>query len=178
MKLNIRKEFVKTFDETYDFLYHYASGFVNDGDDAKDIVHDAFVYAWNNRGDLDFSCSIKPYLLKVVRNYSLNHIRNKSIRDRHHNIIKYVFEDVFIPDYEEHNVLIEKITTIIDKLPEQCSKVFKMSVYDGLRYKEIADNLGITVNTVKTHISKALKILRAEVGEKSILLVSFLLLGR
>lgn len=173
LSLNINTEFVKIFDETYDSLYHYSVSIINDHDDAKDIVHDAFVYAWNNRSGLDFSQSIKPYLLKVVKNYSLNYIRNKTIREKHHDILLRSVDEISIPDFDKHDELIERIKRAIDNLPEQCAKVFKLSVYDGLKYKEIGVKLDISVNTVKTHISKALKILRNELGENAMLLLLF-----
>lgn len=171
--LNINSEFVKVFDETYDSLYHYAISIINEHDDAKDVVHDAFVYAWNNRSGLDFSKSLKPYLLKVVKNYCLNYLRNKAIRDRHHDILINSLEEVAIPDFDGRDEIIDRINTIIDDLPEQCGKVFKLSVYEGLKYKEIGERLDISVNTVKTHISKALKNLRTELGEKAMLLLLF-----
>jgi RNA polymerase sigma-70 factor (ECF subfamily) len=173
LSLNINTEFVKIFDETYDSLCHYAVSIINDHDEAKDIVHDAFVYAWNNRSGLDFSQSIKPYLLKVVKNNSLNYIRNKAIREKHHDILLRALDDISIPDFDKHDELIERIKRAIDNLPEQCAKVFKLSVYDGLKYKEIGEKLDISVNTVKTHISKALKTLRTELGENAMLLLLF-----
>lgn len=168
---NINNLFIKTFDETYDSLYHYAVSFINDQDSAKDIVHDAFVYAWNNKENLDFSKSIKPYLLKIVRNYSLNHIRNRDIRKKHESFLINELDHNYSIDYEEHDQTIKKITKVIDNLPHQCKTVFKLNIYEGKKYREIAEELDISINTVKTHISKALKTLRTEIGEKAILLL-------
>lgn len=166
--------FEQLFREYFTPLSYFALGYVNDLDTAKEVVQEVFINLWNKKDSIKSDKSVKAYLYTSVRNRCLNYIRD------HKKFRSYVL-DVEIEDTEifvENNSLTQEETQIkihqaIDKLPEKCKEVFRLSRFDELKYKEIAEKLGISIKTVEVQISKALKILRKELKE---LIISMLLI--
>lgn len=172
MKLqrNIKDEFIKVFDETYSNLCNYSMSFVNDREAARDIVHDAFVYLWNKRDEINVESSLKGYILRVVKNYSIDYLRHNEVKRKHMDGLEYHFQGMNEDEYADHEHLISKIKLLIEELPPQRKKAFTLNVLEGKKYKEVAEEMDISVNSVKTHLSKAVKYIREEVGEKSLIL--------
>ena len=95
----------------------------------------------------------------MVRNRCLDHIRKKTIPTeslKPYDTYSIIEDD----DAQERSQTEARIWTAIDNLPEKCREVFIMSKRDGLKYEEIAEELGLSVNTVRNQISKALKVLK------------------
>lgn len=112
--------------------------------------------------------AIKPYLYRSVINASINYlIRQKNI-ERHHLKIAAEHADDDLSQLDEENELIILLHQEIAKLPPQCQKVFKMSRFEHLKYKEIAMMLEISEKTVENHIATALKILRKSLSEEKL----------
>ncbi|MEM1134431.1 MAG: RNA polymerase sigma-70 factor [Bacteroidota bacterium] len=152
--------FEKLFNAYYPLLCIYAKKKVGDLDEARDIVQDVFVKVYHDRDKLAIDTSIKAYLYKAVHNASLNRIKQIKIHKYHHEYIKNQ-----TPFSEDQDTMIkaeleEKIWQIIQSLPDKCRRIFEMNRFEGKKNKEIAENLGISIRTVETQISKALKILR------------------
>ena len=129
-----------------------------DEDDAREVVHKVFISLWEKREAIDLSISLKSYLFTSVHNRSLNVIRDRK---------KFSSEEVpeiavewDVSNQIESMELEEKINEAIKSLPEKCRQIFELSRFDGLKYSEIALQLGISVKTVENQMSKALKILR------------------
>lgn len=152
-------------------MYILSIGYTNDSDEAKDIVQDAFVYIWNNRLSIRADSNLRNYLRTIIRNSSLNLIRNRRNRERHKKIIETETHDNLTSpnpesnlDHKEKNQEIELKLKYINKklrqLPEGCKKAFILSVIEGHSYKQVADILGISVNTVKTQIKIAYRKIR------------------
>lgn len=164
---NLNKDlFEKLFKEHFVHLCNFAQNYVSDLDDAKEIVQDVFINLWTKRETITSDKSVKSYLFTSVKNRCFNFIRdNKKFRS-------YVL-DIDIADYEvpfendpfSESELQTKINKTINKLPEKCRQVFKLSRVEELKYKEIADKLNISVKTVEAQMSKALKVLREELKE-------------
>jgi RNA polymerase sigma-70 factor (ECF subfamily) len=103
----------------------------------------------------------------MVRNACLNVIKHEKIKQ------KYAGEELALaePGYESvahtvtSNELETRIRNAIEKLPEQCRLVFKLSRFEELKYTEIADQLNISVKTVENHMGKALKIMREQLKD-------------
>jgi RNA polymerase sigma-70 factor (ECF subfamily) len=166
---------VSAYKELFDIYFMplciYSLKFNNSFQQSEDIVQDVFVKFWNEKTYLESIKSIGPYLFKSVKNNTLMHLRKNS---------KYIFEDI---ENEVLEVLDEEVDIValdevkkklfieVEALPTKSKEVFKAIVLDGLKYKEVAKQLDISVNTVKTHYSRALKQLR-----KSLQLIVFLLL--
>jgi len=148
------------FRKYYNRLYQFAGRYVYDASTAEDIVQNVFINIWKKRKEIKITTNVKSYLYSSVRNSSLNHIKKTKIEsttpvDSIDNIlIEDSPGDVF--DKKEINTYMQKE---IEKLPQQGKQILLMKKIDGLTYHEIADIKNISVNTVKTHISRALNTL-------------------
>jgi len=155
-----RDTFRKVFDSCYEDLCRYAFTIVKDFDIAEDIVQSMFMKLWEMRESVDINASIRSYLFRSVYNQSINHLEHKAVRTR------YDKTAVLEPRRNEQQPgvfpeeLEENIRKAVDTLPPQCRSIFIMSRYDELKYSEIAEKLGISVNTIQNQVCKALKLLR------------------
>lgn len=175
------RSFEKIYNKYVREMYMLSAGYTNDSDEAKDIVQDAFVYLWNNRTYLRPDSNLRNYLRTIIRNASLNSIRNKRIRNKHKKIINTQYEQETIcqaetlnstsatpglttETYKETDKEIElklrHINQKLEQLPHGCKKAFVMSVIEGYTYKQVAEKMGISINTVKTQIKIAYRKIR------------------
>ena len=163
--------FEQLFKQHYRTLCFYAMSLVNDLDASKDIVHDVFLSLWNHRSTIDFSRPVYPYLLSLTRNRALNYLEHKKIQNNHAR--QHLADDptYTLSDDSTREELLERILARIELLPERCSQVMKLSFIECKKYKEIAEELNISVNTVKTHITTGLKTLRDEFPTSLLLLL-------
>ena len=150
------------------FKMHYASlcnvsvNIVQDRAAAEDVVQDVFLKIWNKRNDLVINTSLKGYLFRSTINTSLNYIE---LNKRKVPIQKEISEDVQSAGSKVEDQLVaielqEKLSQSINLLPPKCKQVFMLSRFEGMKYNEIADYMGISVKTVENQMSKALKRLR------------------
>lgn len=154
--------FKKLFDLYSDRLFVWANNITGDSMASADIVQDFFIRCWEKRNILPDDCSFKAYAYKSIYNASLNHIRdNKRFVPGYEITIDLIDEDVADEDVEELKRLLLKA---IDELPDRCKKIFVMTTLEKKKYMEVADLLGISVNTVKVQVSKAYRILREKIG--------------
>ena len=159
--------FEMLFKEHYQNLCRYAGTFVRDSDEAEDIVQKTFVTIWEKKTDIAVETSVKSYLYGAVRNAALNNIKHRQVRQKHASSVT-VADHISTDSAHDHLVSEElngKINSAIEMLPEQCRLVFKMSRFEGLKYSEIADQLGISVKTVENQMGKALRRMRHELHE-------------
>jgi len=149
------------FRQYYEPLVHYAVRYVNDTHIAENVVSDVFVRMWKNRHKIDFGVNIKTYLFNSVRNYSLNYLKKASREDTYKSKYIAIEYDHDTPESQ----LFEKetqqtIQNAVNELPPKCKEIFCMNRFDGLTYNEIASILDISIKTVETQMSHALKFLR------------------
>ena len=154
-----RDAFECLFRENYTRLFYHAFSFLNDEEEAKDVVNDVFERVWMNFEKLEFSSSLVPLLYTLVRNRCVSLIRHKKVKERFSREIEVELED-HEEESVEYEMQIEKLRHLIELLPAQTKNVFKKCFLEGKKYQEAADDLGISINTVKTHVNKALRILR------------------
>ena len=165
---NVIKEFiagdVKAFEKIfYNYsreLYFVALGLCRDQALAEDAVQECFVYLWSHRTQLNITKSFENYLVTMVKNLILNHLRHLRVAaDREEDIVR---EIVFANTEEEEDFSskLDVVRELIDSLPESCRKVFVMTVIEGSSYADTAKNLGIAVNTVKSQVRIAYKKIR------------------
>lgn len=148
------KEFENNFKHLYLPLGMYAMRLVDDADDAEDIVEETFIKAWQIVSDGETIQNFKAFMYRAVRNSCISFLRhrkdNASIEE--------------IPEISEETIdtseIDAKIWAAIDKLPEKCREIFLMSKRDGLSNEDIAEELGLSINTVKVQMSKAFSRLR------------------
>ena len=164
--------FKNIFQQFYQPLCHLSSHYLEDPDEAKEVVQSAFVKLWEVRRNLDENSNIRNFLFTLVKNNCLNLLKRKQLLLKHHEKLKwmemhYQYESLsrMGDDYLEFNELKDKIDLAIKNLPEHCRVVFEMSRFEELKNREIAEKLGVTQKTVEAHLTKALKILRNDLKE-------------
>ena len=171
--LSEERERLKTlFRDYFQPLCHLSMHYLEDLDEARGVVQDAFVKLWEIRDKLNADSNLRNFLYTLVKNSSLNILKRKQILLKHHEKIKwmemhYQYESLnrIGDDYLEFSELKEKIDLAIQRLPEHCRIVFQMSRFDDLKNREIAEKLAVTQKTVEAHLTKALKILRNDLKE-------------
>jgi RNA polymerase sigma-70 factor (ECF subfamily) len=165
--------FEKLFMRHYANLCGYAVKYVWETDQAEEIVQDLFFNLWNKRNNLFISSSIESYLFRAVRNACLNYLKHKKVRNEYASAI----QDGFNPGQGmddnplETLELQKKIDDSIEAMPPERKKIFLLSREEGLKYREIADKLGISIKTVEAQMGKALKFLREELKEFMVIVI-------
>ncbi|QHS60532.1 RNA polymerase sigma-70 factor [Chitinophaga agri] len=133
-------------------------------DEAEDIVAEMFCALWHNRRQLAISTTLNAYLYVAVRNRIFDYYRK---RKSMYNLPEEALAEMPDDGYQQpdHQLMYKDITvhiqSLIAQLPPQMQLVFKMHRYEGFSYEEIAGLLNISVNSVKTHMFRALKFLKA-----------------
>lgn len=169
--------FEMVFRTFYQPLCNYAYTYVQDRDAAEEIVQSTFLNVWEKGDDLVIHTAIKPYLYAMVRNACLNMIKHEKIKQQHADL------ELAVADRSTESVahavlaseLEEKISLAMNKLPQQCRVVFKLSRFEELKYSEIAAQLDISIKTVENQMGKALRIMREELKDYIPLLIAFLI---
>ncbi len=166
------------FRRYYSDLCGYAQYVLKDIDLSEDLVQEVFVQLWQKKDQVQISESLKSYLFTAVRNRCLNEFRHNKIKDEHQQYAKsstgmggyHAVDDVV-----EGDDLKNHLNQCIEKLPPQCKRVFMLNRFEGKKYSEIAEELGISNKAVEAHMSKALKILRKELKDFLTVILTILL---
>ncbi|MNG71155.1 ECF RNA polymerase sigma factor SigK [compost metagenome] len=162
-------------------LYTLSFRYVRDEAIAEELTNDVFMMLWENAGKLAINQSLGAYLSRSVINFSLTHLKkNQRLLDRNNDYIKNLdlTDDEDQADlaalYESKLLMIE---SILESLPPQCRKIVLMSKYDKMKQQEIADQLGISIKTVKNHLTIAYDKIRVALAKQRtylLLLIGFL----
>lgn len=137
------------------FAIHYLENI----DNAEDVVQDCFTDIWARKDSVGNIENLKSYLFTMVRNRCIDKLRENVDIDT--NIQPSDLEDI-ISDAECEDLSFDeaRLWTILDTLPVKCREVFLFAKRDGMRYEEIAEKMNISVNTVRNQMNKALKKLK------------------
>lgn len=147
----------------YKQLCIHAYNYVHDIETAKELVQDVYVKLWEKVLSEENHSSFKSFLYTSVRNAAIDYLRHsKTHLEYEQKILAYCNDEYFIFDEIIINELEEKIKETIQKLPPQCRKIFQMNRLENKKYKEIAEELQISVKAVEAQISKALLFLKSE----------------
>lgn len=173
--------FEDMFHANYCPLLAFANKYTNDKQASEDIVQDVFLALWMKRESIDFNDPIKPYLYKATYNKSISYLNSlqESLAIDEQSIKLQLQQKIISYDLQESLLLkeiSEEIMLCVDTLPEQCRKVFLLSRGQGLKNKEIAQQLNINEKTVEGHISKALAELRSHLKKLDLLPVAWYIL--
>jgi len=179
IRMDDRRAFEQVFRESYRPLAAYAFRFVRELPTAENIVQDVFLKLWQNRHQLVITTSLVHYLFRSVRNHCLNHLDKNKVRSEYlrMQLNRTEDEEDFSAFYPEIGLL-EKIETAILALPAKRQEIFRMAREEGLKYREIADQLNLSVKTVETQMTLALKQLRDALKEYHHLVLFFLIPGK
>ncbi len=159
------------FQSCYRPLCLYAIHYLRDVDEAEDVVQDCFVRLLEKaKQDVEVqsvSCQmllpahVKPFLYASVRNACIDRLRRQDpiLQDISPSDLCGVITDEQAVDSSFREA---RLWTAIEQLPDRCREVFLMSKRDGMTYREIADELGLSEKTIEHQVSKALKVLRGK----------------
>ena len=153
------------FDLYFEKMVLFAEYFLLDRQESEDMVQEFFLALWNRKEiALVQPSSLKSYLFTQVRNRCLNRLKHLNIEDKHMQWLREAQQYAEIPDVEIDERLVAQIYEAIEELPQQARVIFRRCVIDGRKYREVAEEMGISVNTVNTQMKRAYKYLRTKLG--------------
>jgi len=170
---SLRQNFDKIYVVYFSRMKRFAKEYVLSDEDAENIVQDVFLLLWEKREVLEIQVSLVPYLFSLVKNKSLDYLRHKIVADEFKQELSVKLFSLELMEYSfASDEEIEKIVVdAVNKLPDRCREIFIKSRIEGKKYREIADDLNISVNTVENQMSIALKKLRMELKDYLPLLI-------
>ncbi|HEX7583263.1 MAG TPA: RNA polymerase sigma-70 factor [Prolixibacteraceae bacterium] len=177
LKEGDERAFQTLFRKYYSAMCHFANQFLNDKELAEETVQDMFVKIWEKRQTLTIETSVKHYFFRSVRNHCLNQIQHEKIKKQYASrILESAHQEINTEQYYIEVDLIRRIENSIDSLPPKRQEIFRLSREQGMKYKEIAEALNISVKTVEAQMGLALKHLRNELKDYSNHLMTLLLI--
>jgi len=170
------KAFSEVFQHYYKGLCAYSYTFLKDHDAAEEIVQDFFAGLWECQALRNVDISLKLYLFRSIHNKCINYLKSLSVSQvRLARYTKYIQEETELIDMDTESDMYERLFSenfekdvyeAIDALAPQQKKIFTLSRFQQKSYAEIAKELEISINSVKTQMSRALQKLRASLIEK------------
>lgn len=185
-EINIRlrnsehQAFVEIYDANAKLLYHFIKKYIQNQAVIDDIIHDSFLLLWKSRERIKVTHPVSHYLFRIARNQVFKELKKQiklaevfqaSIPHGVEVCAGYTVEETLID--KEYDSIYE---LAINRLPPQRKRIFKMSREQGLSYKEIAGDLEISSQTVKEHMSLAMKSIKDYIAKEHHILFKTLLL--
>jgi len=173
-KLAIRKiqqgdihAFEMLFRRYYEDLCRWAFHYLHDIDSSEEVVQDLFYHLWRDHTAISIHTSVKSYLYRSVSN-NCKMLLKKQVR---RSAIETELSREEMNKQEqpsevlEANEIREVVIKTLAELPERPATIFRMSRYEGMKYREIAEKLSISVKTVEANMGKALEMFRKNLQE-------------
>ena len=156
--------FEQVFKFYFKALHAYAFAILKDEMAAEEMVQNVFLKLWERTETLTIQGSIAAYLYRAVYHESLNYLKHQKVKSAYQLHVSYRMKDQSDNASKKLSLqeLESRLQTAMNELPEQCRTIFQMSRFEELRYREIADRLGISLKTVENQMGKALKLLRVK----------------
>jgi RNA polymerase sigma-70 factor (ECF subfamily) len=151
-----RKIYIAYSEELFLLAYRW----VKDHDLAKEVVQGLFAHLWEKGSQISITGNVRHYLYRAVTNRSINELKRRS-RHVGEEVLQWQADTVSLHEITDHLLLQKEIMRLIQDLAPRCREIFLLSRFDGLEPAEIAEKLGITLNTVYFQLAVALKHLRA-----------------
>ena len=156
---NKEEHFELLFTEMYPHLVRFATILMGDTDEAKDIVSETMEQAWKEFELLKESTR-NAWLYAIVRNRCLNRLKHLNVEQQHIDNLMETTRAEMNNGYRAHEALLQQAENIARSLPEPTCTILRSCYWEKKTYQQVAGELGISPNTVKKHISKALQTLR------------------
>lgn len=159
----------------YPKLVSFIRQYVYETEVAREITQDIFLKLWEKKETLATDTILTAYLFTLAKNMSLNYIKHRKLEiccnEIHQNEYLYLLTNEYALGSDTfndviNNELLQVIEVSIDRLPEHCRRIFRMSRMEGMKYEEIADDLHISVKTVEFHMSRALLLMKKYLSEQ------------
>lgn len=150
-------EFDELFRSSYQCLYHHAYSLVHDAEDSRDIVSEVFVRILKTK---DRDKTNVGYLMAMVHNKALDVLRNRKVEDEARQMMLHDYQTFMQPDWHKEERLKEILHFVETELTPQTQRILQMCYRDKKSYKQVAEELNISIQAVNKHISQALRKLR------------------
>ena len=167
------------FDELYrkysQRIYKFAFSLLKVSEEAENIVQDVFLNLWLNRSKIEKDSSVRYYIFSIAYRSSVSVLRKKTKEIQYMDFLKSKPEN----DHDnagleaEFAELEERVNAIISELPARQQEVYRLHRQEGLKYQEIAERMGISVNTIENHMARALKTIRSKLGTLNLVALLF-----
>lgn len=169
------RAFGQVFKTWFRPLHAYAFTILKDDTAAEEMVQNVFFNIWRKRDRLTIEGSVKAYLYRAVHNESLNYLKHQRVKTAYQ--VHYAHQPGPESDRADGRLVAGELSAHIRKalneLPPQCRAIFQLSRFEHLKYREIAEELDISVKTVENQMGKALRLLRVRLAEFLPLLLLF-----
>ena len=167
IKKNDVSAFRQLFNSCYFNLVEYSCKYIHRKEIAEEIVQEVLIHLWEKREDIVISSSLENYLLVAVKNNSLNYLKSKHGNKDFTDLSELYIQsgEAAVENELEADELEELIKIAVKKLPPKCGTIFHLSRNANMSYQEIADELDIGRETVKTQISIALQKIKEFLGK-------------
>ena len=156
----------------FDRLFYFAKSYLEDEDEAKEITQNVFFKFWKKRASLNIDSNLNAYLFRMTKNECLDYFKHQKVKANYHDVIQRERASLNQTSLQDHPDLLlieseleEKVNQILNELPPRCKQIFIKSRFEGLKYKEIASEMNISIKTVEHQIAKALRLFRRELQE-------------
>ena len=179
IKMDDAEAYEKVFRASYRPMTAYAFRFLGNLPDSESIVQDVFLRLWQKRREINISTSLQNYLFKSVKNQCINYLEHERIKTRYQADV--IQNETDRSDYSEFFLefgLMRRIETAIASLPPKRQEIFRLAREEGLKYREIAERLDLSVKTVETQMTLALRQLREALRSYKHLVLFFMQLIR
>jgi RNA polymerase sigma-70 factor (ECF subfamily) len=156
------KAFVVVYQKYHSYLYSLALRYLKDVEAAEEAVQHVFVKLWESTRHIEIEINLKNYLYTMTKNYILNYFRDnkKMVSINYVNAQEEISGDDDFPALLEEMQLSEILKQGIEQLPPQKKEICKMKMEGNISNQEIADRMGISIHTVKSHYQESIKMLR------------------
>lgn len=170
------------FRKYYPGLLFYATRFLSE-DEAEDVVQETFLDLWKKRDGIEIGDQIQSFLYRSVYMKSINVLKHKKVENNYSQAAEEMHlqkMEYYNPDSNdvikriEAQELRREMVAVMNELPDKCREVFKLSYIHGMKNKEIAEVLDISLRTAEAHMYKALKFLRERLSHLLCLFLLFL----
>jgi RNA polymerase sigma-70 factor (ECF subfamily) len=159
--------FLEVYNQYHQPLYHYVLRFVKSPAIAEDVLQDVFLKIWEIKSRIDPELSFKAYLYRICRNSVFKLLKKMAVDENLRvQVMKQFSQSVADADlkilWQQYEEILQ---AAIDRLPPQRQKVFKLCREEGKTYEQVAEELGISRNTVKEHMVLAMKLIREHIDQ-------------
>jgi len=179
---NLRQGDVKAFDNLFNKysprLYSFSVKYLKSAEEAEEVVQEVFLYIWDKKEGLKPDNSFNAYIFtiayNIIKKYFIKKSRDNAFKD---NLLYALLkQENNLDQIIDYKFLLEKVELIIDYLPNRRKEIFIKRKYDGLSVKQIADELGISPNTVENQLASAQKQIKDELKKEKLAGLLFFML--
>ena len=162
--MNDKREFDRLFLQWYEPLFLFAMKFVKDEEVGKDIVNDAFEYLWKNFAEVD-AATVTTYLFPIVRTTCIDYLRKQTHQNQYIAFVSKMSQAYIDIDMNEPDERLLKIRLAMQKLTPYNRMILQECFINNKKYKEVAEELSVSVAAIHKNIVKALRVIREYVGK-------------